>query len=224
MTISTKHKEKLKEYYNSYSVEDPLKFGSGFVWINDKIKNVILEGVDNTSFTSLYPNILCALFDEGFIDEKEKINISKLKYFIDNRQAIKNTPEYQQYKIFVNGYYGKLGMTREGRISILLVSDYLNLIYQELMDNNPYKILYIDTDTIYHVGELNFGDLDIPKTQSTIDVICMQDKKRYVFHDGNNFITKGHNSPYPHDKKRRSEVESEIKAHIRNKKLNTLGI
>jgi hypothetical protein len=58
MKILSRHKEKLQ---NLLVKEMPNI--SGFIWVNPFTKRQIFENVNETSFTSFYPNIIISLWD-----------------------------------------------------------------------------------------------------------------------------------------------------------------
>ena len=214
MKILSRHKEKLQ---NLLVKEMPNI--SGFIWVNPFTKRQIFENVNETSFTSFYPNIIISLWDEGLINIDLDIKIiEKIRYFLQNRESIKNTPEYLPYRTYVNGVYGYISSREESKIVPLLIHNYLQMIFTEILDMND-NLLYIDTDIIYHLGELKFGDLDLKSisVSEITDVLCVHEEKRYLFHDGQKIGSKGFG-------KKREEVENEFKRVIRERKLNQLGL
>ena len=80
MKILPRHKEKLQ---NLLVKEMPNI--AGFIWVNPFTKRQIFENVNETSFTSFYPNIIISLWDEGLINISEAIktkpNIGDILFF-----------------------------------------------------------------------------------------------------------------------------------------------
>ncbi len=230
MNLAQHHKEKLLEIANKIKSENTSRFLRGFVWIDESFKGQLLEDVDTFEFINLYPNIICLLYDEGFKLEGELENINKIKYYLQNRNQLKinDNQKYLEYKTFVNGYFGylanpykKVNSNLEGIIISSLVCEYMHMIYEELLENNK-NILYIDTDSIFHVGDMKMPDISLPfEKGGTVDII-FEGKKRYVLYDGNRIslsrLTKKYKS------KSRSDIESEMMINVRNKKLNEMGI
>ena len=214
MKLTPRHREELlKVTMSQSSIGETC---TGFVWVNPNTKDVILEDVDVTEFMSFYPNIIVSLWDEGLIvDPDIKGGVEKLRYFLENRESF----EYLSYKTFVNGFYGFLSMRKGTEVIPRLIDKYLKLVFNEILDKND-KVFYIDTDVIYHIGDLDFGDLDLSSISSchVTDVLCIHDKKRYVFYDGIQIGSKGYG------KKNRQEAENEFKKVLRERKLNQLGI
>lgn len=224
--IANRHKDKLKENLSEYKQS----IGSnnyhlypnkgGYNWINDSFKDKIVENATMTEFNLLYPNVLIKLYDEIYPITSEKDNFEKVRYFIQNRNNIKLTSDYLSYKTFINGFYGKLQMpvNISGRIICSLLSDYMYMVYDELLSVNN-NILYIDTDSIVHIGDIDFIDLNLTFTQKPIDII-FQAKKRYVMNDNNTILVRG----WGKNDKRPQELISEMKSLLRDRKLLKIGI
>ena len=232
MKLAQHHKDKLLEISNKVKSANTSRFLGGFVWIDESFKGQLFEEVDVFEFINLYPNIICLLYDEGFKLEGELENINKIKYYLQNRNQLRidDNQKYIEYRTFVNGYYGYLAKPYnpvnsyphhapkiEGIIICTLVCEYMYMIYDELLENNS-NILYIDTDSIFHVGNMKLPDISLPFEKSGRIDIIFEGKKKYVLYDGNRIYTKGYKS------KTRSDIESEMIINVRNKKLNKIGI
>ena len=171
------------EFTNSYQ-------SGGFNWLNPLIKGVPLKEVKQLSFSTLYPNIICGLVESGYHEmasEKLKLGMiefnQKFDYFSKNRSVLKSDSEvYKEYKTYINSFYGTLGyMSKIEDVDfITMVAQYLNAFYNDLLEVNKNKILYIDTDTIFYCGELDLLGFNVNYDIEQIPYILIEEKKRYV--------------------------------------------
>ena len=230
MKLHKRHRDKLIELQESLTKDiknnEPITYTGGFCWANDVFIDKILEDVNTLDYVSLYPNIVVMLYDEGFVDKSESENIEKIRYFLNNRKDLKlDIAKYSDYKTFVNAYFGYLNNRNikinselsKGLIISALICYYTKLLYEETLEINQ-NIIYIDTDRIFYIGDINLGDIDLESTKNRFDVLIMKQKKRYVAYDGHNITMKGVH------KMKREEVENQMRSIIRNKKLNELGL
>ena len=208
------------EFTNSYQ-------SGGFNWLNPLIKGVPMKGVKQLSFSTLYPNIICGLVESGYHEmasEKLKLGMiefnQKFDYFSKNRSVLKSDSEvYKEYKTYINSFYGTLGyMSKVEEIDfITMVAQYLNAFYNDLLEVNKNKILYIDTDTIFYCGELDLLGFNVNYDIEEIPYILIEEKKRYVTKK-EDFESKGY---------RGKNVQSAIdllKTLVREDKIEKLGI
>ena len=208
------------EFTNSYQ-------SGGFNWLNPLIKGVPMKEVKQLSFSSLYPNIICGLVESGYHEmasEKLKLGmiefIEKFDYFSKNKLVIKSdTNLYKEYKTYINSFYGTLGyMSKVEEIDfITMVAQYLNAFYNDLLEVNKNKILYIDADTIFYCGELDLLGFNVNYDIEEIPYILIEEKKRYVTKK-EDFESKGY---------RGKNVQSAIdllKTLVREDKIEKLGI
>ena len=208
------------EFTNSYQ-------SGGFNWLNPLIKGVPLKEVKQLSFSTLYPNIICGLVESGYHEmasEKLKLGMieinQKFDYFSKNRSVLKSDSEvYKEYKTYINSFYGTLGyMSKIEDVDfITMVAQYLNAFYNDLLEVNKNKILYIDTDTIFYCGELDLLGFNVNYDIEEIPYILIEEKKRYVTKK-EDFESKGY---------RGKNVQSAIdllKTLVREDKIEKLGI
>ena len=208
------------EFTNSYQ-------SGGFNWLNPLIKGVPMKEVKQLSFSSLYPNIICGLVESGYHEmasEKLKLGmiefIEKFDYFSKNKLVIKSdTNLYKEYKTYINSFYGTLGyMSKVEEIDfITMVAQYLNAFYNDLLEVNKNKILYIDADTIFYCGELDLLGFNVNYDIEEIPYILIEEKKRYVTKK-EDFESKGY---------RGKNVQSAIdllKTLVREDKIEKLGL
>jgi hypothetical protein len=208
------------EFTNSYQ-------SGGFNWLNPLIKGVPMKEVKQLSFSSLYPNIICGLVESGYHEmasEKLKLGmiefIEKFDYFSKNKLVIKSdTNLYKEYKTYINSFYGTLGyMSKVEEIDfITMVAQYLNAFYNDLLEVNKNKILYIDTDTIFYCGELDLLGFNVNYDIEEIPYILIEELKRYVIKK-EDFESKGY---------RGKNIQSAIdllKTLVREDKIEKLGI
>ena len=208
------------EFTNSYQ-------SGGFNWLNPLIKGVPLKEVKQLSFSTLYTNIICGLVESGYHEmasEKVKLGMiefnQKFDYFSKNRSVLKSDSEvYKEYKTYINSFYGTLGyMSKIEDVDfITMVAQYLNAFYNDLLEVNKNKILYIDTDTIFYCGELDLLGFNVNYDIEEIPYILIEEKKRYVTKK-EDFESKGY---------RGKNVQSAIdllKTLVREDKIEKLGI
>ena len=208
------------EFTNSYQ-------SGGFNWLNPLIKGVPMKEVKQISFSSLYPNIICGLVESGYHEmasERVKLGmiefIEKFDYFSKNKLVIKSdTNLYKEYKTYINSFYGTLGyMSKVEDVDfITMVAQYLNAFYNDLLEVNKNKILYIDTDTIFYCGELDLLGFNVNYDIEEIPYILIEELKRYVIKK-EDFESKGY---------RGKNVQSAIdllKTLVREDKIEKLGI
>ena len=208
------------EFTNSYQ-------SGGFNWLNPLIKGVPLKEVKQLSFSSLYPNIICGLVESGYHEmasEKLKLGmiefIEKFDYFSKNKLVIKSdTNLYKEYKTYINSFYGTLGyMSKIEDVDfITMVAQYLNAFYNDLLEVNKNKILYIDTDTIFYCGELDLLGFNVNYDIEEIPYILIEELKRFVIKK-EDFESKGYKG------KNVQRAIDLLKTLVREDKIEKLGI
>ena len=208
------------EFTNSYQ-------SGGFNWLNPIIKGVPMKDVKQLSFSSLYPNIICGLVESGYHEmasEKLKLGMiefnQKFDYFSKNRSVLKSDSEvYKEYKTYINSFYGTLGyMSKVEEIDfITMVAQYLNAFYNDLLEVNKNKILYIDADTIFYCGELDLLGFNVNYDIEEIPYILIEELKRYVIKK-EDFESKGYKG-----KNVQSAIDL-LKTLVREDKIEKLGI
>lgn len=218
MKLPQRHKNillKEKEDIEKYEINT---FIEGYIWINEKYKNVIIENLHVTNFIKMYPHIMILLHDEGLINITEEVE--KLKSFFDNIKLginINNTQsEYSKWEIWINSLYGKLLKKPNGKLIHGLVSKYINLLFDEILEKNLHNIIYIDTDIIISFNPISLENCPLPISTEILTLGVFNQKKRYVFYDSHDIKVKG----YPVEK--HEEVKREIQQKIRDIKLNKI--
>jgi len=215
----------LEKYKNAIGKPDYHQSG-GFNWLNPYVKGIPLKEVKQLTFSSLYPNIICGLIDSGYHEmASEKLRLSmiefhkKFDYFNKNRLLLKPYDEvYKEYKTYINSFYGTLSyMSKVGDTDYAnMLSQYLSAYYDDLLEVNRSKILYIDTDIIFYSGELDLLGFNIPYDIEEIPYILIEEKKKLIIKK-EDFITKG----YRKDAQRAIDL---LKSLIREDKIEKLGI
>lgn len=225
MKVRKEYIDKLRQLNEGDLVFDNFKIiQKNILFINPCYKEVLLEDVTRIDFTSLYPNLLISLFDEGLIDEKWKEDIDRVRWFLKNRKDLKRlsltgSTEYEKWKIHCNSLYSKIKSTQ--------VTSYLDIFYGDLIKKYSGKIIYIDADLLIlnfnkvefqtknHIQEIYDFDFDT----SFINYFYIENKKKYFIQDEFGEISvKGFNNP------RKYQLELFIKSLIREKKLQNIGI
>ena len=199
----------------------------GFIWLNPLIKGVPVKEVKQISFSSLYPNIICGLVESGYHEmasEKVKLGMiefnQKFDYFSKNRSVLKSDSEvYKEYKTYINSFYGTLGyMSKVEEIDfITMVAQYLNAFYNDLLEVNKNKILYIDADTIFYCGELDLLGFNVNYDIEEIPYILIEELKRFVIKK-EDFESKGYKG------KNVQRAIDLLKTLVREDKIEKLGI
>lgn len=218
---------KLLEKYSSRIDIKNIKTTGGYNWLNPNIKNVPLKNVIKLEFSSLYPNIICGIVEDGLHLEASS-GISKtlenfknqFDFFTKNRLNLKNNPEdYKNYKATINSFYGKLGFLSQIDKSpnfAGFVTEYLRHYYDDLLKKNSGAILYVDTDTIFYAGDIDLLNINVPYDTEVIDYIIFTEKKRYVMHK-DEIIARGYH-------KNAQDAINFLKTFIRNDKIEELGL
>lgn len=228
MKLPQRHKEALIEEKEGIEKWGTTSFQGGFlglryyVFVNENYRDIIIEDIKVHNFISMYPHIMMLLHEEELILIPEEYQ--KLKWFFDNVNNLKLgmnanniQSEYYKWKAWVNSLYGKFAQNNQGVI-MGLIFKYQQLIYSELLENNPENILYIDTDMILSVNPIDIGDCPLPYSTEVLTLGIIKEKKRYVVHDGYDLKVKGYHS------KKHEEVKREVQSRIRQHQLEKLLI
>lgn len=210
MKLPKRHKELLLKEKKEIESSGLTTFKGGYTWINEEYKDVIIENLQVTNFTKMYPHIMILLHDEGLIDIPEEVE--KLKWFFVNT----NDQKYQRWKVWVNSLYGEFSKQKKGHLILGLMAKYLYQLYDEILENNPYNIVHIDTDQIISINKLNLLDCPLPYSTETLTLGVFKQMKRYVVYDGYDIKVKG----YP--VRKHEEVKMKLKSRIREINLNKI--
>ena len=73
MKLPQRHKEELLKEKEEIQNSVMNIFKGGYNWINPEYKDVIIENIQVTEFTQMYPHIMVMLHDEGLIFQKNQI-------------------------------------------------------------------------------------------------------------------------------------------------------
>jgi len=233
----------LEKYLSEIDLENIKSYGGGYYYINPYIKEVPLKNVKQLTFNSLYPNIICSLIDAGLHKNAPDYIIKifenfkeEFEYYIINRNYLKlNYYKYQELKININSFYGKLAMNRLGNHNTAnyatYVTEYLCHYYNDLLKRNQRIILYIDTDMIFYTEEAEEIDLlgfNLPFDIETINYIIFPEDRRYIMlkNNENEIEVRGYSVSKKGiwDKLRKEKAIDSLRGYIRNDKIECLGI
>jgi len=189
--------------------------GSGgfFVWLDYSMSCKILKNVKVLCFNKLYPTILMILYKKGIINIPED-DAKKMDHYLNNIDLIKDDID----RMFVNGYYSKIDI--DGRYKI---SYYAYLMYEEILEKNE-NIIYIDTDSIYYIDNIDLFDIDLPFKIEELDYFVIANKKRFVQYNSKKciFEEKGFGRKTTGLSTKSDKYISEIRAEIRSDKLEKI--
>ena len=222
MKLPQRHKDILLKEKQEIESSGLTTFKGGYNWMNEEYKDVIIENLQVTNFTQMYPRIMILLHNEGLIHIPEEVE--KLEWFFSNMSNLKlmsmnanNTQsEYQKWKVWVNSLYGEFSKQTKGHLILGLMAKYLYQLYDEILENNPHHIIYIDTDQIISINKPNLLDCPLPYSTDTLTLGVFKQMKRYVVYDGYDIKVKG----YP--VRKHEEVKKELQSRIREIKLDKI--
>ncbi len=198
----------------------PVYYRGGYCALNEQMRGVVVEGVIEVSFNSLYPRLFLYLYDNGIFDKfdinikNKKDDISKLRYYYDNNL-------WRENKLWINSIWSN-GFRDITPQSFDLFSQYMSMFYGDIIANIPYDWLYIDTDSMFIVGDegmvhnmmrsvwFPFG-FELGK----VPFIFIDARKRYIKSD---LLPRG----FSGKDKRKDEILDIMKPHIRNRKLDDI--
>jgi hypothetical protein len=221
MKLPQRHKDILLKEKQEIESSGLATFKGGYNWLNEEYKDVIIENLQVTNFTQMYPHIMVLLHDEGLIDIPEESE--KLKWFFQNVKNLKlgmnvnNTQsEYYKWKLWTNSLYGEFSKQNKGHLIHGLMSKYQYLLYDEILENNPHHVIYVDTDQIISINKPNILDCPLPYSTDNLTLGVFKQIKRYVVYDGYDIKVKG----YP--VRKHEEVKKELQSKIREIKLDRI--
>ena len=199
---------------------DPDFDGRGYHYINNDVRGIVLEDVDITIFPSMYINILFDLHDNDVLNlDIEKSDINRLSYFLNNRYSIrKSDPEkYKSEKSFMNSYFPKIANScRE----IGKFYHYIHLLLNDIVEKNP-NIIYVDTDQIFHIGNININGVCLKTDSDKFDFIVIEGVRKYI---SSTLLSEINSKGYLRSIEKQNEIIGNIRSHIRNKKIDQLSI
>ena len=83
MKLPQRHKDILLKEKQEIESSGLTTFKGGYNWMNEEYKDVIIENLQVTNFTQMYPRIMILLHDEGLIHIPEEVE--KLKWFFSRK-------------------------------------------------------------------------------------------------------------------------------------------
>lgn len=223
------------EYKRLIRKPNPLKMTGGFCKLHSDVKEILIEGVVQISFNRLYPNMLVDFYNEGMLDDVDSkfdkvilpiikrigrgSDISRNKWV-----SIENQDEWMEHKKWVNSIW--INELRGYTNYIFdMFSQYLTMYYSDIIKNNRYSWLYIDTDTMYFTKSENIKihDIGIPLVtteQDNIDLIVFEKEKRFVSYSDKDLLkVRGY---HPKDKHTPTMIMNLIKEKIRERRLDKI--
>jgi len=222
----------IKDKYLSKLVT-PSRMRGGFVMLNEQITGMVIENITKISFIKLFPNLLLHLYDNNILSkfsiEIPSEVITKLKHLFGN-----GLEHIQENKIWINSLWAK--ELRSINFEMFeLFHQYMEMLYQDIIDLIPYNWLYIDTDTLFFVDDKKGSVTNkfikelythIPYDFERKNFAFFEAKKRYVIVDNNNVLKQKGFPTLPGKENRRTKRHDEIvtimKAYIRETQLNQI--
>jgi hypothetical protein len=226
MKLIEKYKDKIA------NLKDKDYIRSGFCWVNEDYKEILLEDINCLSFNSLYPNIIVGLYDSGYIDKKESSNIERIRYFLENKETIKEIEIYKREKLFTNSYFGILYKKYKEyeADSANMVIKLLYLFYLDFIKDNKDSIVYINVDEIFYKGNVNV-DIGIGFIIENVDYLQVNAKGKYISYVEGELKLRGYRTPVK-DATQGSfayrndvivgDIKNKIISRIRERKLNKI--
>jgi len=215
--ISKRHKEILIELIPQI---DTTKIYGTKLFLDNKYKGVLLESVKLYEFDTMYPHIILMMNHEGLIESLPDEWVRRLWNYLFNREGVKNSLSEEEFineRGWVNSLYGKLSSPKKSRLPGLL-EKYTNLIYDDLLMDNPDNIIYIDCDIFFTKEEVKFRS-PIPISCTEIPALLISEKKKYHYYDGIEIRLKGRYMP-----KDEEEILNKMRPIVRRSKIDGLGI
>jgi hypothetical protein len=221
MKLIEKYKDKIA------NLEDKDYIRCGFFWVNEDYKEILLEDINRLSFNSLYSNIIVGLYDSGYIDNKESSNIERIRYFLENKETIKEAEIYKNERLFVNSYFGIL--YKKYKDSANMIMKLLYLFYLDFIEDNKDSIVYINVDEIFYKGNVNV-DIGIGFIIENVDYLQVNAKGKYISYMEGELKLRGYRTvknatqgsfAYRNDVIV-NEIKNKIISRIRESKLNKI--
>jgi hypothetical protein len=212
MRITKEIRERLSEL-----LKEGHYYIGGYKWINSEHQDKLLENLHQLDFSLLYPRIICLLHEEGLIDVEDEYSI--IKYFLEDRERLRETnkSEYDIRRTQINSFYGKFTSNKSNHSIVALIFEYCTILYDRLLLQYKDKIVYIDTDTIISIEEINIDDCVIPFERNIIKFGLFRNIKYFVTFDGENFRTISVAS-------KKNNLISEFRLLIRERNLEKLDL
>ena len=220
MKLIEDYKDRIENLYLDYQDIGSIPRG-GFCWINEDYKEILLEDVSILNFTSLYCNIIIGLYDYGYLDNKESNNIERIRYFLQNRENIKNENIiYTQEKLFANSYY--VYLYQKYNKTARLVIEFLWLFYNDFIKENKDNLVYIDVDMIVYINDIKM-DIGLEFFLEKCEFFQINSKKRYITCiDGVYELHGYHRNKTTKENIKLDEIKSKIISKRREDKLNKI--
>ena len=212
MRITKEIRERLSEL-----LKEGHYYIGGYKWINSEHQDKLLENLHQLDFSLLYPRIICLLHEEGLIDVEDEYSI--IKYFLEDRKRLRETnkSEYDIRRTQINSFYGKFTSNKSNHSVVALIYEYCSILYDRLLLQYKDKIVYIDTDRIISIEEINIDDCVIPFERNIIKFGLFRNIKYFVTFDGENFRTISVAS-------KKNNLISEFRLLIRERNLEKLDL
>jgi hypothetical protein len=212
MRITKEIKERLSEL-----LKEGHYYIGGYKWINSEHQDKLLENLHQLDFSLLYPRIICLLHEEGLIDVEDEYSI--IKYFLEDRERLRKTnkSEYDIRRTQINSLYGRFTSNKSNHSIVALIYEYCSILYDRLLLQYKDKIVYIDTDRIISIEEINIDDCVIPFERNIIKFGLFRNIKYFVTFDGENFRTISVAS-------KKNNLISEFRLLIRERTLENLDL
>jgi hypothetical protein len=218
MKLIEKYKDSIDTYFQGY-------IPGGFCWLNEDYKEILLENVNILNFTSLYPNIIVGLYDNGYIKEEESNNIERIRYFLKNKHEIKKENiVYIQERTFINSYFLYLNK-KYGSLYTGLITQYMDIFYNDFVKENSNNLVYIDVDMIVYLNDIKM-DIGLEFFLEKCEFFQINSKKRYVSCIEGVLELKGYrnskNNRIAKENVKLDEIKNKIISKRRENKLNKI--
>jgi hypothetical protein len=216
-------KDKYLKKIDLKSINFRTDWRGGYLHLNSYVKDTPLKSVRQLNFNSLYPNLIqqISLLDFDFNhDQKTQKEIDKFvntwKFFENNKIHLKRfDPErYLKIKTEINRFYGRISYFTPSYN--IIISEYLKHYYEDLIQVNGKKILYIDTDTVFFIQDIDLLEFGISYDIIDIEYIMFLKNKRYILKK-TEIETRGGGKNF-------QEAIDVLKRFIRDDKIKELGL
>ena len=198
-----------KDNFSAYAIR-------GFIWMDERYKELMVGRINKLSIYNLYAHIIVGMYDAGYLKDKftidQKDHIERIRYYLENKkQLISSLTEEEliEERKFVNSYYGKIRPRLQA-----YVCEYVSIMWKEILQKNK-NVIYADTDMAFYFGEINLFDINFPYEVEKLDALYLLDKKKYIYSIDNIIKNKSYD-------KRNPDALNKMKIYIRNKKLGEL--
>lgn len=209
-----RYRKKLEAFKLKLEFSDSVTAFSSMTYIGDSTKEVVLDNIKSVEFNRFYPYLMMDIYDSGlfFNDDNDKFeNLSKNLKLIETCDSKESPVFYNNFKFEINSVYGKLS-----RINQYILTEYSKMLWEDVIKNN--NVVCVDVDIAYFMGDIDLLGLSTFNHQIEDNItIYFKGLKRFVYLKENKFYSKG-----LRDDKMINEFKSEIKKHLRSKKLDQL--